>query len=59
MFVITRLTWQQADDRWWLSSVVFPDLTEQRRNKGVTTWRSSPMDLTGDPLDANEWQQGQ
>ena len=21
MFVITRLTWQQADDRWWLSSV--------------------------------------
>jgi hypothetical protein len=53
MFVITRLPWQQADDRWRLSSVVFPDLTEQRRNTGTTAWRSLPMDLTGNFLDVN------
>jgi hypothetical protein len=53
MFVITRLTWQETDDRWWLSSVAFRDLTEQRRSTGTTTWCSSSIDLTGDPLDAN------
>jgi hypothetical protein len=41
MFAITHLTWQQTNERWWLSSAVFPDLAEQRRSTGVMTWCSS------------------
>src|SRR5215510_13942861 len=32
MFVIACKNWRRADERRWLSSVIFPDLTEQGRN---------------------------
>jgi hypothetical protein len=59
MFVITRLTWQQADDR---LVVVFrclpgPDGTETEHGRDDLALVADGSDC--DPLDANEWQEGQ
>ena len=33
MLAIVRLAWQEVDDHQWSCSVIFPALTEQRRNR--------------------------
>ena len=60
MVRIMLLAWRDSDDHRWSSSVVFPVLTEQRRNSSAgmrliatAAWCSSPM--IGDHLGVNEW----
>ena len=59
MLTIMLLAWRDADDHRWSSSVIFPVLTEQRRNSSAgmrliatAAWCSSPM--VGDHLGVNE-----
>jgi hypothetical protein len=45
MLTIMLLAWQEACDRRWSSFVIFPGLTEQRRNRPPTARHDVPWRL--------------